>query len=84
VPVAAVGATFLLRPVLEPAKDVLHLAEIIAIIVAPLIGAHALAAGALKALMHDKISAAVAEIINDATDPHRATNPQRPTDPLGW
>jgi hypothetical protein len=73
VPVAAVGATFLLKPVLRPAKEVIHVAEVIAIITASLIGAHALAAGALKALMRDQISAALAKIIDDATDPPTAT-----------
>jgi hypothetical protein len=71
-----VGATFLLRPVLEPAEEAIHVAEVITIIVGTLIGAHAVAAGALKALMHDKISSTLARVIappldgDDPTDPH--------------
>jgi hypothetical protein len=78
--VADVGATFLLKPMLRPANEVIHIAEVIAIIVGALIGAHALAAGALKALMHDKISSTLAKVIDhplvaldEATEPPRAT-----------
>ena len=88
---------FLLKPVLDPAKRVIHIAEVIAFVTASLIGGHALAAGALKALMHDQISSAVAKIIDhpltaldaaaDPLDDDDATEPPRATgdvaDPLG-
>lgn len=75
VPVAAVGATFLLRPVLEPVERAIHVAEVIAIIVCPLIGAHVLAAGALKALMHEEISSLLAKVAASPLDGDGHTGP---------